>query len=624
MDDAMSYPDVAVALGRVFASLESSITRWEKGLCSQRFDEVETEEGSGGFNAITSFFLRPRLSRQMLDQIIEEYNDLEEEDEKILSTIVDGKKSRLPRLRDLAVDPSSLAKAAGGLAKLTAKHPNMRGTSILTRVVLKLLSSKNGRLLQEFSMANLIRACEAAAINDSVGRGLDPVVGQFVRRFLHLLNEANGPQNGNGNDIRTDLKLSSLSPEEIATLLWSLGELGAKHLTADKDQGSAHRKLRLVMDGPMLTDDQLQHLSSSSALKVVRSLLLLLDLSCHSLRPSLFLLLSPKLHGLVAMNEMRSDKSTVAKVLELVEPKIASMRDESDLCELAESLAVIRQSLSSESLRVQKELLNTTQVTNTTNANSTTIDANATASTIEIGNCTEQNDNATTTVSDYDILQEVSSRMMSSLAANAAERVSNLKADSLCRLLGVFSLLPFQADGLINACEEEVSKRESLLKSAASTASVEDLLRQAAKNAIAANTTVFGKDEDSGSTLQALKRGLKSIFSPPPESTNNEDDEASEEMRKFTEEIGGLLNRVTASVTQVDTCMEQIGTASNVHTDTALQHIMEGANFELGRCRELIDNYRRIEFSTGRRKSRYDYERSRHIGKRLLSRLIPR
>ena len=75
MDDAMWYPDVAVALGRVFASLESSITRWEKGLCSQRFDEVETEEGSGGFNAITSFLLRPRLSRQMLDQIIEEYND---------------------------------------------------------------------------------------------------------------------------------------------------------------------------------------------------------------------------------------------------------------------------------------------------------------------------------------------------------------------------------------------------------------------------------------------------------------------------------------------------------------------------------------------------------------------
>ena len=261
-----------MALGRVLASLESSITRWEKGDgSSQKIDEVEMDEDSGGFNAIASFFLRPRLSRQMLDQIIEEYNDLEEEDEKILSSIVDGKKSRLPRLRDLCIDPSSLAKAAGGLAKLKAKHPNMRGTSILTRVILKLLTSKNGRLLHEFSMANLIRACEAGAINDSTQRRLDPVVGQFVRRFLQLLNEANGPVNANKSDIRVDLKLSSTSPEEIATLLWSLGELGARHLSSDKDKGSAHRKLRLVMKGPLITDDQLYHLSTSSTLKVVRS-----------------------------------------------------------------------------------------------------------------------------------------------------------------------------------------------------------------------------------------------------------------------------------------------------------------------------------------------------------------
>ena len=131
---------------------------------------------------------------------------------------------------------------------------------------------------------------------------------------------------------------------------------------------------------------------------------------------------------------------------------------------------------------------------------------------------------------------------------------------------------------------------------------------------MAANTTIHGRNGDDSNPVAALKKGIKSLFSPSTE----QEKEISEEMQRFTSEIGSLLNRVAA----LDKCMEQIGIASNVHTDTALQRIMEGANFELGRCHDLIDNYRRIEFSTGRRRSRYDYNKD--IGKRLLSRLIPR
>jgi len=269
MDEALSYPHAAVAVGRVFSFIESFILRWEQGMCAPKEEELEDGDKGGGFSGITAFFLRPRLSRHMLDQIIEEYDDVEEEDDRILQLLDFKKSRRLPRLRDLAVDPSSLAKAAGGFAKLSVKHPNIRGSSTLTRVILKLLSSKNGRLLQEFSVGNLIRACEAAAINFSVDRSLDPVVGQFVRRFLHLLNDSNDPQNSNSGNFRKDLKLSSMSPPEISKLLWSLGELGARHLRTDKDSASAHRKLRFVMDGAMLTDDQLDHLSSSATMKVV-------------------------------------------------------------------------------------------------------------------------------------------------------------------------------------------------------------------------------------------------------------------------------------------------------------------------------------------------------------------
>lgn len=270
MDEALSQPGVANALGRIFSTVETSIIRWERGHLSQKSSDEESTENKNGFAGLTSLFLRPSLSRQILDQLIEEYNEIDQEDEKVLSSIVDDKKTRLPRLRDLAIDPNTLAKAAGAFAKLTSSHLNMRGSPILTRVTLKLLTSKNGRLLQEFSMCNLIRSCEAAAFNEAVGRGEDLVVGQFARRFLQLLNEANGGENG--NDKKTDLRLASASPDEIATLLWSLGELGARHLSSDKDRASAHRKLRLVAAPPLLSDDQICNFSRSSGLKAVRVL----------------------------------------------------------------------------------------------------------------------------------------------------------------------------------------------------------------------------------------------------------------------------------------------------------------------------------------------------------------
>lgn len=318
---------------------------------------------------------------------------------------------------------------------------------------------------------------------------------------------------------------------------------------------------------------------------------------------------------------MRSDPDTLLKVLGLIEPKIQSMRTEQVLCELAESLAVIRQIMAKEFMAPHNDGNSTLRVTGDRrlDSNTTKVQLNDTVTSTN-ANTTEPSNNFTASPYDYEILNQTSARMLTTVANVAAERVTNLQAESLCRLLVVYSLLPFQADSLIDACEQEVAKRQALLESAASTASVEDLLRQAAETSVAATKTVFGKDEDDHSSpFGALKKGLKSLFS-----SENEEGEISEEMQKFRNEIGELLNRVTDSVTEVDQCMEQIGTASNVHTDTALQRITEGANFELGRCRELIENYRRIDHRTGKRRSQYDYRHSRDLGKRLLSRLIPR
>jgi hypothetical protein len=322
---------------------------------------------------------------------------------------------------------------------------------------------------------------------------------------------------------------------------------------------------------------------------------------------------------------MRSDRLTLTKVLLLIEPKLSTISNEQDLCEIAESLALIRESIASESIQGISGT-NTTAIVDSEkerkrDSNDTSIEANETQSGVDSDNETEHSKILARAHSDVEALHQISTRMLSSVAIFAAERVSNLRAGSLCRLLVVYSFLPFQADDFIKACEGEVAKRQTLLEAASLTASVEDLLRQAASQAVMANATVFGQSNDDGSSgLDALKKGIKYIFS----SRNNEEQAISEEMHIFTNEVGTLLDRVTASVTEVEACMDRIGVASNVHTDTALQRIVEAANFELGRCYELIDHYRRIDFSTGRRRSRYDYVRARDLGKRLLSRLIPR
>ena len=46
------------------------------------------------------------------------------------------------------------------------------------------------------------------------------------------------------------------------------------------------------------------------------------------------------------------------------------------------------------------------------------------------------------------------------------------------------------------------------------------------------------------------------------------------------------------------------------------------AAFELGRCRELIDAYRRLEFDSGTRRGRFTGYKRKNIGNRILSRLF--
>ena len=109
-----------------------------------------------------------------------------------------------------------------------------------------------------------MRLCEAAALSQTDGHGRELITGLFARKVLHVLNEA-------CHDRESSVDITAASPSEISTLLWALGELGAKHSLEFEGKHSAHKKMRLVVSDVVLTEGQLRSLDASSALKLVRT-----------------------------------------------------------------------------------------------------------------------------------------------------------------------------------------------------------------------------------------------------------------------------------------------------------------------------------------------------------------
>jgi hypothetical protein len=251
LEQVLSQPLVAEALGRVLSTVESSLLQWESGAGCYA---VSTDSVNKESTRFASFFGRSRFHIPFLDHKDDESEDVDEFHHRSLV----GKR-RLPLLRDLPIDPSTLCKAACSFAILPSSYTAIKGSETLLRIALRLLTSRNGRLLQECPRQDVIRLCEAVATNESPYEREQ--IGLFVRRVVRLLNES---------DEESVDGLSSNSPSEIATLVWSLGELGVKHQPGQTDTASAHRRLQLVRELPFLSEDQVRSLPSVCVTRLVR------------------------------------------------------------------------------------------------------------------------------------------------------------------------------------------------------------------------------------------------------------------------------------------------------------------------------------------------------------------
>jgi hypothetical protein len=251
---------VAESLGRALSAVESSLLLWESGPRTR--STLRNARGQVEDSFHYSTFFGRRFPLPLLNHGVNEHED--EEDENLSYQM----ERKLPLLRDLPVDPSSLCKLASGFSSLNQNQPSIVGGWTFLRVAIRLLASKNGQLMEQCPVQDVIRLCHACAMRKTNGREREQVLHLYARRVVQFMNEALDPDrdaHGKAAD-----RLAHAAPWEISILMWSLGELGARHFTTDENRRLAHRKLHLVTDRPLLTEEQLQSLSAASTANLVR------------------------------------------------------------------------------------------------------------------------------------------------------------------------------------------------------------------------------------------------------------------------------------------------------------------------------------------------------------------
>jgi len=319
------------------------------------------------------------------------------------------------------------------------------------------------------------------------------------------------------------------------------------------------------------------------------------------------------------MKFLSSDPIFLLKVLNEVVSKAGAVDTSADLCNLAESVATLKEALKvGPSKKSAKEATKTDESSDKTDEDGFQDSGSLEDNNVD-SNPTFREETSTPIDSDS-INKELGlacDKLLLSIANQAMNVAEKLTAGDIRRLLVVYSLLPFQADDLLHRLEEEVSNRLSDLETLPSK-SFEAFMARAQSSSKALNSTLF--EEETSSRFGSIKKNLLSMFRSTDGGESNEE---NLEENNLTEELASMINASISSTSMAAQRAHQVYATSRVSFDSIIHGIDAGSSFELGRCEELIANYRRIEFSTGTRRSRYDKERRKDIAKRVLSRLLP-
>lgn len=316
------------------------------------------------------------------------------------------------------------------------------------------------------------------------------------------------------------------------------------------------------------------------------------------------------------MDMVSSDPVFVSSALQLFESKIETIHSGRELVDIAQTIAKLRRVVERlERHSFDEEVPKKSNVIDKkdeqlANDNDSETEAKSAAATDEL--TLEHN----TTVARNAIL-ESTTVLLSRVSERATKLVHDLSATEMRELLLVYSTLPFQADALVDAIDEETHQRLEVLGFKGPSESVQDLARRAFDSSVLARNTLSGGPEKD-SKVDTIKNGIKAIFG-----AHDMSEEASDEDIAMLTALADNAKRTTTLMREALGRMEQIRQGTGTDTETLLRGVEQGAAIELGRCQELVAGYRRIDFSSGSHDGRYDSTRRRDISKRILSRLFP-
>jgi hypothetical protein len=578
LKDVLDDPVVSGALGSIVSTMESSILRWESCQCEKRSTKglAHTDE----FVRFHSFLGRSRLALRILEQRLDK--NIDDDDDS--SSPVEAEKSRLPLLRDLAMDPSTMSKLAYGLSRTHHRFPELEGCWTFTRVAIRLLCSKHGHLLKESSVADNVRLAYACATNELPGLGRDHATRLYCRHLVQRLNEKiSCPEKQDRTTVSSRLGLSA---QDMATLIWSLGALGAKHSNSSSNFSSAtQKKSRLSCDIPFVSDEQLQYLSAASSAKL--------------------------LNGAVSMDVHVSSPETIVALLRDLEMKLKKDPSHVNLCELAESLAKIKVYFGEVEVTTASPLDPITTELPGDRESSRTLTTN------EIETPTEEKEiNQMPSA----VISESIRSLLEFIAACASEAVGTFPANHIRRLLQIYAGLPFQADDFVSTMDVEVRERLEAARSI-SSANFPNMAHRAATAARHSRDALIG---ERGSRLFGLRKSLRNLFPPSNADGEIEYSEDKEIPSSKLEEVASLLEEIATTAEMVSDQFARASDALSKNRD--IHHILSaevrGAIFELSRCQELIDSYRRINFPAHKRRSRHDGPRRTDIGRQVIMRIF--
>jgi hypothetical protein len=569
-------PSEISALGRLVATIDMSLHRWERGQCGNNSPSQGSHSDASIFS---SFFGRPRINLPVLEFVLG--GEEEEEEDSLLATL--PQKTNRPKLQDLSIDPATLCKASCNFQRLSKYHPYINSGWSMTRVTVRLLASKNGRLMKECSIHDLIRLCEATVLSEVDGHGRELIIGLFARQLVSLLNKA--VEDTSGENSGSAIVLADITSSEAATLVWTLGELGVKVSPSAEGNQNANRKLRIISLEPVISKINVESLDSARLHGFIR--------------------------GLVMMKVENSHQTVLSQALHRIKDMFSRPVTSKAICTFAEDVGLVRESLSGQQ-RIKHTDSDTISPGKTENA-SNHQDVKDQEMEVE--------ESSSGDLEDEDLLA-LTDELLCLVAKAASDMSKSFAAGEIRRLLEVYSLLPFQADEMVQLLASEVSERLTAIEELSGNQALGLLLKNADEKASVFKRTLYEESDDK-SFFDSMKTGFMSLFGSKTEENTNTEDGDIDSSDALTEQIASMLQASIAATSAASHSAQAEESALQMRLDSLLASLHEDAAFELGRAIELIENYKRIEFSTGRRRSRYDSERRKEIAKRVLSRLIP-